>query len=51
MNEQSESAPVPPPSEASVSCCAQAVQATCCEPSEKDSCCGTTPDSRSCGCL
>jgi hypothetical protein len=50
MNEQTKSAPAPPASETSVSCCAPEVQAACCEPSEKSGCCGDVPVSGSCGC-
>jgi arsenite methyltransferase len=50
MNEQTESAPAPPPSETGLSCCAPHAQATCCEPSEKAGCCGAQPDSDRCGC-
>jgi hypothetical protein len=50
MNEQTDSAPAPPPSQTSVSCCAPEVQATCCEPPEKADCCRAKADSDRCGC-
>ena len=50
MNEHTESAPAPPPTETSVPSCAPKVQASCCEPSEKSGCCGDAPVSGSCAC-
>jgi len=45
MNEQTDSAPAPPPSPTSVSRCAPEVQATCCEAQQKADCCGAKTDS------